>query len=203
MITLDQSRGLRRGMVALAILGGLSLVLGVAALLVLSNFGSANIHAFVTPSNSMCPTICEGERFFVDLAAYSTHAPARGDVIAFDYQSEGKGSLFIKRVIGIAGDTVSSDSSGEILVNGRALSLASEKSICGKPTRGPDRITEPLLFPSTTVPQGALFLVGDNLANSFDSRFPNFGAAPSDRARGKLMLIYWSPGSGRIGCSIR
>jgi signal peptidase I len=107
----------------------LLLAFGIAAVLGLFNFGSANLRAFVTPSNSMCPTICEGERFFVDFAAYSVNAPARGEVIAFDYPSEGKSSLFMKRVIGTGGDAASSDRNGTIFDKRQAL-VTSGGQVC-------------------------------------------------------------------------
>jgi signal peptidase I len=202
VIDQTQSQGTRRVIIGFAIVGGLLLIIGVAALLALFNLGSAEIHGFRSASNSMCPTICEGEFVFADMAAYSKRAPSRGDVILYDHPL-GKGSLYVKRVIGIPGDTISADRRGSVFVNGQPLSLPPDKSICGKPPGEVNSPTEPIRFPSTKVPEGSLFLIGDNLYNSFDSRIPGFGQAGIDRARGKMLLIYWSPGAGRIGCSVR
>jgi signal peptidase I len=199
----DQPTRSKRTIAVLSIVGGLFLVGGVAAFLLLSTIGSMYIRAFVVRSNSMCPTICERERVFANLAAYSTHPPRRGDVVIFDYLSEGNSVPYVKRVIGIPGDTISADSDGKILVNGKRFPIPPEKSVCGKPATEPDPYSEPVLFPATKVPEGSLFLVGDNLGRSFDSRYPNFSSVRVSQVRGKLLLIYWSSGSGRIGCSVR
>jgi signal peptidase I len=201
-MTQEQSRGTRRLILGLAILGSVLLVAGIAALVVLFNFGSAEIHGFRNTSNSMCPTICEGEFVLGDMAAYSKHAPARGDVVFYDHPL-GNGRLYLKRIIGLPGDTVAVDDNGKILVNGKPLPLPLETSVCGKPSRAPTPSSTRLFFESTIVPRGGLFLIGDNLDNSFDSRIAGFGSATLDRVRGKALLIYWSPGSGRMGCSIR
>jgi len=92
MIDQDHSHRLRYFIITFATVGGLIFAVGIIGFLKLSAFEKANLHAFVTPSNSMRPTLCEGERFFADLAAYSTHSPARGDVIAYSYKTDAPGS---------------------------------------------------------------------------------------------------------------
>jgi signal peptidase I len=80
----------------------------------------AGFSAFKVPSASMCPTICLGERFVADIHAYKSKLPQRGDLILMKHASSG--ALFIKRVIGIGGDTVAPGQSGTILVNGQPSS---------------------------------------------------------------------------------
>jgi signal peptidase I len=84
----DQPHRMRYFTIPFAIIGGLLFAIAIVAALKLSNFGSANLHAFVTPSNSICPTLCAGERVLADLAAYSTRSPERGEVILFAYEVE-------------------------------------------------------------------------------------------------------------------
>jgi signal peptidase I len=58
-------------------------------------------------------------------------------------------------------------------------------------------------FRSTKVPSGQLFVIGDNLNNSFDSRINQFGSVTVGQVIGKAVLIYWSPESARIGCPVQ
>jgi len=48
-----------------------------------------------------------------------------------------------------------------------------------------------------------LFVVGDNLDQTLDSRYPGYGLVQRDLVEGKALFIYWSPGTSRIGCKIR
>ena len=152
------------------------------------------IRGFRTSSNSMCPTICIEERFFASMNAYRHAAPARGDVILHP-APQGE-QLFIKRVVGIAGDTVSPGIHNEVLVNGKGLGRPAE---CGNPSADPQN-SQGSPFNAVQVPNGQLFVLGDNLPNSYDSRF--FGTIAVDQVRGKPLLVYWSPKTSRIGCAI-
>jgi signal peptidase I len=103
------------------------------------------------------------------------HAPQRGDVIVFRYPKDPSRD-FIKRVIGVPGDTVSI-SDGVVNVNGVALT---EPYINGG-ARGD--------MAEQVVPQGSYFVLGDNRANSSDSRA--WGYVPEENIIGKAMLSYW------------
>lgn len=143
-------------------------------------------------SESMCPTICANEKIVADMGAYKSASPRRGDVVVFTRDQ----TLFIKRVVGVDGDTVEPGPHNEVLVNGVPLP---SRSVCGKPILKPgdDELPD---FPATKVPSGFFFVVGDNLANSNDSRVEGFDLVDMNQVRGKALLIYWSPGHGRIGC---
>jgi signal peptidase I len=149
----------------------------------------------------MCPTICEGERIVADMDAFLRDAPQRGDVILLDFHSV-RGPLFIKRVVGIAGDIVS-ERDGTILVNGRPFKEHALPQVCGKPkveslTRGEEPRFDPV-----SVPAASFFVIGDNSPNSYDTRIPGFGLATSDQIKGRPLHIYWSTDKSRIGCPIR
>jgi signal peptidase I len=159
--------------------------------------GETGFAAFKVPSASMCPTICLGERFVADMHAYKSRPPERGDIILMKHPSSG--ALFIKRVIGITGDRVDPGPGVSIFVNGQRFQAPAP---CGSPASQTDDRADYSAFQSTTVPEGTFFVVGDNLANSFDSRIPEFGRVTSDMVRGKPLYLYWSPGKSRISCKL-
>jgi signal peptidase I len=155
--------------------------------------------AFKIPSESMCPTVCLGDHLIADMHAYRTKSPERGEVIILKHVPSD--TLFVKRVIGVAGDVVQQGPGGTVLVNGQAFHPPAP---CGDPTWAKEETpSEGLQFPATKVPAGTLFVVGDNLEHSLDSRIPGFGPITLDMVRGKPLFFYWSPAHSRIGCSIR
>jgi len=153
------------------------------------------LRAFVARGGSMCPAVCEDERIITGMDAFSARAPQRGEVIFFD-QKEGT-SKFIKRVIAVAGDTVARGPSNTILVNNKPLVLPPP---CGENNAYARLADEGPPFETVKVPDGSLFVIGDNLDNSYDSRF--FGVVSLDKVRGKALLIYYSPNKSRIGCRV-
>lgn len=154
--------------------------------------------AFRLSSDSMCPTVCVGERLVADYGAFERDTPRRGDAIVFDYKS--RGQIFVKRIVAIGGDEVAPGPRNEILVNGKPLT---PKVICGKPLLQPSSETIRPDFCSVKVPEGSFFVIGDNLDHSLDSRFPEFGLVTRNQLRGKPLFLYWSHGESRVGCAIR
>lgn len=153
---------------------------------------------FKTPSTSMCPTICIGDRFVADMHAYKSKPPQSGDLILMKHPSSG--ALFIKRVIGVAGDKIAPGASGTVLVNGQRFNPPAP---CGTTAWLKGDSADYSMFHATTVPEGSFFVVGDNLPDSFDSRIPEFGPVTQNMVRGKPLFLYWSSGHSRIGCSLR
>jgi len=151
--------------------------------------------AFKVPSGSMCPTICAGERLVADMNAYRLKSPQRGDLVLLMLPETP--ALLTKRVIGIAGDKIEAGPKNEVVVNGDALK---PPGICGSPALSQVSTGELPNFASTTVPEGSFFVVGDNLANSNDSRYAAFGLVSADQLRGKPLFLYWSPIRSRLGC---
>lgn len=148
--------------------------IGIAALLAL--FIQTSIvqpHEVVGPS--MLPTLVEGQRILVNKFIYRFHPPNRGDVIILKYPRTDQN--FVKRVIGIGGDTIAIQD-GLVLLNGVPLN---EPYIL-EPTRGTYR--------SAVVPQGHLFVMGDNRNNSDDSRF-TVGFLPLDLVTGRAEAVIW------------
>jgi signal peptidase I len=158
--------------------------------------------AFAIPSASMCPTICVGDRIVADMDAFRKTPPRRGDIILLDFHSEHK-PLFIKRVVGVAGDVVS-ETNGAILVNGAPpLMESSPPGDCAKAGGEIPAGGELPSFCPVRVGPGSYFVVGDNSANSYDSRLEGFGLVTDDQVRGRPMHVYWSTNRARIGCTIK
>jgi len=154
--------------------------------------------AYRVNSGSMCPTICVGERIVVNKDAYKRVSPQRGDIIAFQFKQES--APFVKRVVGIEGDTVSQGPGNSILVNGNPIP---QPQACGRSRRDSQGQSPTVEFCPVKVSAGELFVIGDDLNNSYDSRFSDFGLVALDRVRGKIRYIYWSREKSRIGCTFR
>ncbi len=129
-------------------------------------------------SISMQPTLFPGDYVIVNKLAYLvTHVPQRGDVIVFKYPPDPTAIPYIKRVIGLPGDQVHI-ADGKVYING---SLMLEPWLKVTTNRGGD----------WTVPQGQLFVMGDNRNNSSDSR--SWGFVPLGNIIGRAELIYLPP----------
>jgi signal peptidase I len=159
---------------------------------------SANLRAFRSGSDSMCPAVCVDERIIAGMDAFDRQLPRRGDVILF-YFCPGN-VTYIKRIIAIGGDSVASGPEDSILVNGKPVQLP---GACGIPARNGGSFSQSIAFKAVTVPNGSYFVIGDNLKNSYDSRIEGFGFVKREQVRGKALFIYWSPGKSRFGCGIR
>lgn len=143
----------------------------------------------------MCPGICENERVIVGMDAFSARAPQRGDVIMFE--REDNRAKFLKRVVAVAGDQVAPGPDGIVLVNGKPVP---QPTVCGQPNVKKAVDAPAGDFTPLTVPQDSLFVIGDNVNNSYDSR--HFGPVNLNQVRGKALLIYFSPEQSRIGCRV-
>ncbi len=189
---------MRYGLYLLGLIGFLAAV--TCSYFFLYRYPYWNARAFVVPSGSMCPTICEHERLIAMLDPNKQFIPQRNDVIVMDYQGTAK---FIKRVVGLPGDVITPGPRNEILINGKAWM---PPHVCGSPDFKPEK--EPGLggeihFAETQVPQGSYFVIGDNLPNSLDSRTKQFGLVSLSKIEGQAMFLYFSPRVSRIGCKIR
>jgi signal peptidase I len=127
---------------------------------------------------SMAPHIDSGEIVLINTVAYRLGHPSRGDIIAFHHDSPAP-EIFIKRVIGLPGDRVAIDK-GRVIVNGTPLD---EPYV---------RYNDQRTFPPVTVPAGALYVLGDNRADSDDSRF--WGFVTQEQVIGKALFGIWPIG---------
>jgi signal peptidase I len=141
------------------------------------------VQAFKIPTGSMRPTLIEGDRILVNKFIYKFKRPERGDIIVF-ISPEDKKKDFIKRLVGLAGETVEI-SNGTILINGKAVdndSIMKERYYYNRGDFGEENQV-------LQVPNDAYYVLGDNSISSRDSRY--WGFLPKKYVIGKAFLIYW------------
>lgn len=134
------------------------------------------VEAREIPSGSMLPTIHEGDRLLVNKIVYHLREPERGEIIVFDPPVPSEYD-FVKRVIGLPGDTVEVKN-GKVYVNGVVL----EETYISEP---PDYDYGPV-----RVPEDALFVMGDNRNSSYDSHMWETWLR-MDEVKGKAFVCYW------------
>jgi signal peptidase I len=138
------------------------------------------VQAFWIPSPSMAPTLEVGDRVLVNKLAYRTHDVHRGDLIVFErppetsHGTEGEIKDLIKRVIAVGGDTIEGRN-GQVYVNGELID--EPYLVDGTPTTDLDR---------EVIPEGMVFVMGDNRENSEDSRV--FGPIDEDTIVGRAVV---------------
>ncbi|HEU4345287.1 MAG TPA: signal peptidase I [Candidatus Binatia bacterium] len=156
------------------------------------------VQAFKIPSGSMIPTLQIGDHILVNKLSYGIRVPfwdqyavnfgsvQRGDVVVFVFP-EDRSKDFIKRVIGVAGDSVEVRGK-KVYINGKEIDdpyahyEGDDPQSIGLPSRDD--------YGPKTVPANQIFVMGDNRDRSYDSRF--WGYVDLSDVRGKAFLIYWS-----------
>lgn len=151
-----------------------SIVVAVALAMFIRTF---IVELYVVDGPSMRPTLESEERLVVNKFIYRFRPPEKGEVLVFQYPRDPSRD-FIKRVIATPGDTIEIRE-GRVLVNDQLLT---EDYILEK-TRSE--------YPKSTVPEGRIFVMGDNRNNSEDSRFADVGFVPYDLIKGKAILVFW------------
>lgn len=130
---------------------------------------------------SMIPTLEDGEFVLVSKLNYRLGAVERGDIVVFHYPVDPKQEL-IKRVIGLPGDTIKV-MNGVVSVNAQILD---EPYIADAPRYSGEWI----------VPEGNVFVLGDNRNDSSDSH--QWGYLPLEKIVGKAVVIYWPPSLWKV-----
>lgn len=156
------------------------------------------VQAFKIPSGSMLPTLQIGDHLLVNKFIYGVRVPITGtliipwksperdDVVVFRFPKD-RSLDYIKRVVGVAGDTIEVKNkqlsvNGEVINNPHAHHTEAEiisASVGPRDNMGPVK-----------VPEGSIFVMGDNRDNSYDSRF--WGFVPLKDVRGEAFILYWS-----------
>lgn len=169
------------------------------------------------PSGSMNPTLVEGDRIVVERYSRFFESPKRGDIMVFYPPSTSlsrnpvpllarltgifcKDVAYIKRVIGLPGDTIEikqeKDGSAYVYINGKKYEEDYIKSVYEYPSC-PDKNANPILLMSDQVMKcgpfklddRSYFMMGDNRGNSQDSRY--WGVLDKDRFVGRAVFVFW------------
>ena len=169
------------------IVGAIAIVLAIKAWVV---------NPYRIPSSSMEPRLhCArpgsgclaswSDRVLANRFVYHFRDPSRGDIVVFETparaeQECGAGGTFVKRIIGLPGETIE-QRNGAVFVNGRQLR---------EPYVSRDR-NDFRTTPKERIPPGHYFMMGDNRRQSCDSR--EWGPVPRDNLIGKVFATYWPP----------
>ncbi len=180
---------------------GESLIFTVIFVLVFTNYIA---QATQVPTESMKPTIMVGDHFFLDKLAFPANYPKfvrpylphrsveKGDIIAFMSPTDGN-IPFVKRVIGVAGDTIQIKNKN-VYVNEQKVDepfkIHVDSNIYYPDPYTPEELMIRDNYGPTTVPEGSYFVMGDNRDNSNDSRY--WGFVNNDDVIGKPLFVYWS-----------
>ena len=142
------------------------------------------------PSRSMSPTLQVHDRVLTNKLAYDFADPNRGDLVVFESIDPKKDDRLVKRVVGLPGDTVAIQN-GILLVNDEPPYEPYKKEKYDPNKAAPNTHS----FGPATVPKNHVFVMGDNRANSRDSR--TFGPVPTKNLVGEVSLRFWPP--ARLG----
>lgn len=170
--------------------GILELLIFLAVVFVLTFFVIRYVgQRTLVEGNSMEPALHDGDNLIVDKISYRYRKPERYDIIVFPYQKE-EGTYFIKRLIGLPGETVRIDQEGHIYINGDRIMELYGKEVMQNPRLAVNEIT---------LGEDEYFVLGDNRNNSTDSRDERVGLVKRDNILGKAWVrIYPFDQFGKI-----
>ena len=129
---------------------------------------------------SMMNTLHDGDKLIVEKLSYRFSDPKRFDIIVFP--PTGKKEYYIKRIIGLPGETVQIDENGNIYINGELL----EENYGAETIQNPGRAAKPI-----TLGDDEYFVMGDNRNNSKDSRSEEVGNVKRSQIIGRAWLRIW------------
>lgn len=132
--------------------------------------------------SSMNSTLYDGDNLILNKISYRFNDPERFDIVVFPFRN-GSGDNYIKRVIGLPGETVQIDEEGVIYINGEVLNESYGLEVIKKAGRAAGD--------GVTLGEGEYFVMGDNRNNSEDSRFNEVGIVKRSEILGKTNFRIW------------
>ena len=171
-----ETSGTKENSTAKNILGTIAYIAGVCifVFLILHFVGQRT----VVNGNSMDTTLANGQNLVMDKLSYRFHDPKRYDIIIFPYKYE-EDTYYIKRIIGLPGEHVRIDDSGNIYINEKVLKESYGREVIQDQGIARDEIT---------LGEGEYFVLGDNRNNSSDSRDPSVGIIQKKDIIGRAWL---------------
>ncbi len=133
--------------------------------------------------DSMYPTLHNGERIVVEKLTYTVREPARGDIVVCFYP--GHAVSRVKRIIGLPGERVAIRN-GAVYIDGGQLV---ERAYWSDTIYGD--------MEERLVPEGCVFVMGDNRNHSTDSREVSVGFIPYEKILGRAVVVFWPPDAAR------
>ncbi|MBA3288109.1 MAG: signal peptidase I [Acidimicrobiia bacterium] len=161
------------------------IVVIVVALLVAFLVRTFVLAHFVVDGTSMTSTLHDDDRVFVNKLSYRLHDPNRGDVVVLHEIGGTTERDLIKRVVALPGETLEVRSC-QVFIDGQVLeepyldAAATDPETCGR-----DQVPTP-------VPDGSVFVMGDNRGGSMDSR--DLGPIDEDDLVGRAFVVFWPSG---------
>jgi len=138
----------------------------------------------VVDGSSMESTLSDGDNLIVEKVSYRFRDPERFDIIVFPYKPEDR--IFIKRIIGLPGETVRIDEEGNIYIDGEVL-----EEHYGREVIAPERIG--VAKDEITLGEDEYFVMGDNRNDSKDSRTAAVGNIKRGDIIGRVFVRVWPP----------
>ncbi|MDX6362890.1 signal peptidase I [Streptomyces sp. NPDC058274] len=164
-------------------LSGLAVALGCVLFLGGFVWGAIVYQPYTVPTESMTPTIGAGDRVLAQRV--DGGEVERGDVVVFKEQTWGDMPM-VKRVVAVGGDTVACCTDGKLTVNGKKID---------EPYLPKGQAAESKKIPTITVPDGRLFLLGDERSGSLDSTAhlteAGSGSVPRSAVQGRVDAVVW------------
>ncbi|MFK4069200.1 signal peptidase I [Streptomyces sp. NPDC029674] len=163
-------------------LSGIAVALGCVLFLGGFVWGAVLYQPYTVPTGSMAPTIGSGDRVLAQ--RIDGDEVRRGDVVVFKQKTWGDLPM-VKRVVGVGGDRIACCEDGKLTVNGKEIA---------EPYLPDDKFAASAI-PPTTVPEGRLFLLGDERSGSLDSTVHlddgQNGSVPRDAVQGRVDAVAW------------
>ncbi len=184
-LNLDGEHAVKKQGVGTFFKGLLSMIVFVGAIFGLAYLLNVFvIQPYEIPSGSMETTIMTGDKVMAEKVSYRFSEPKAGDIVTFQDPQVSSRTL-IKRIVATAGQTIDIKG-GKVLIDGQALD---EPYTNGEQTYELATANNVRLSYPYTVPEGYVFVMGDNRTNSQDSRY--FGAVRISTIEGHAFLVYW------------